>query len=369
GEPGLRDAAQESGVKVKRLERHVGSVLVGHTWSWSVFRVGSLLAYDALLLIHNRDLNRALVSCRALLNVGRAWGDEPTTGAVWHRLSVYRLALERIERALAQGEASAAALQAVQELLADEEGQPVFLNVLRGKRASLDRHLEGLHEGRIESSALLGTPRRGRELVAPPSEDEAVFLVSGSLKSNRAALLKVHTDQVEFAKLPLEEQEAPFRLQKNNMSPYSLVQRWTWGSENLATSLRFSWTQLRCMIGALALERYRCEHGCWPDTLSALVPAQLTQVPADPYDGKPLRYRPLPEGVLIYSVGPDGLDNGGNLPDRRGARMGTDLGLRLWDVALRRQPVRNSTVGPPRPAGLPPGPPRPRRSIFGEPLP
>jgi hypothetical protein len=54
----------------------------------------------------------------------------------------------------------------------------------------------------------------------------------------------------------------------------------------------------RTATTALAVERYRLQHGRWPDSLEALVSAQLLrQVPLDPYDGKPLRYRPSADGV------------------------------------------------------------------------
>lgn len=66
-------------------------------------------------------------------------------------------------------------------------------------------------------------------------------------------------------------------------------------------------------IATIALERYRLKHGGYPDTLDALVPDFLAAVPVDWFDGKPLKYRPLPDGqYLLYSVGRDGRDDGGD---------------------------------------------------------
>lgn len=45
--------------------------------------------------------------------------------------------------------------------------------------------------------------------------------------------------------------------------------------------------------------------------VSELVPDYLPVVPADPYDDQPLRYRKLPRGYVVYSIGPDFTDNGG----------------------------------------------------------
>ena len=50
-----------------------------------------------------------------------------------------------------------------------------------------------------------------------------------------------------------------------------------------------------------------------PPELAALVPAFLAAVPRDPLDGQPLRYRSEPSGAcLLYSVGEDGQDDGGD---------------------------------------------------------
>lgn len=64
---------------------------------------------------------------------------------------------------------------------------------------------------------------------------------------------------------------------------------------------------LRC-----ALETYRAKHGSYPASLSDLSPGTLTKLPDDPFSpGAPLRYRKTEKGFVLYSVGPDGIDDGG----------------------------------------------------------
>ncbi len=62
---------------------------------------------------------------------------------------------------------------------------------------------------------------------------------------------------------------------------------------------------------AIALELYHRREGHWPDRLRQLVPGLLTHVPIDQFDGQPLRYRLIEGAPLVYSVGPDRLDDGG----------------------------------------------------------
>jgi hypothetical protein len=66
---------------------------------------------------------------------------------------------------------------------------------------------------------------------------------------------------------------------------------------------------------ALAIERYRLATGSIPGQLADLVPKYLEQIPIDPFDGQPIRYRRTEPGYLLYSVTDDGKDNGGKERD------------------------------------------------------
>jgi hypothetical protein len=62
---------------------------------------------------------------------------------------------------------------------------------------------------------------------------------------------------------------------------------------------------------AFALAAYRADRGRYPVTLDELAPAYLPVVPLDLFSGKPLIYRPAKDGYLLYSVGENGKDDGG----------------------------------------------------------
>ena len=69
----------------------------------------------------------------------------------------------------------------------------------------------------------------------------------------------------------------------------------------------------------VALERYEREHGAYPENLRPLVPAFLGEVPDDLYaKNTPLVYKRTPDATtpyLLYSVGENGLDDGGTDAD------------------------------------------------------
>ncbi len=68
----------------------------------------------------------------------------------------------------------------------------------------------------------------------------------------------------------------------------------------------------RATLASLAISAYRTEHRASPDALEDLVPKYLSEIPLDAFSQQPLRYRRLPDGeILLYSVGPDLIDDGG----------------------------------------------------------
>jgi hypothetical protein len=68
---------------------------------------------------------------------------------------------------------------------------------------------------------------------------------------------------------------------------------------------------LRLVTVELALRCYRSDQGQAPGRLDLLVPKYLQQVPSDPFSGHALVFRPQGTNWLLYSVGPDRVDDGG----------------------------------------------------------
>lgn len=87
------------------------------------------------------------------------------------------------------------------------------------------------------------------------------------------------------------------------------------------------------LLLGIALELYRRDHGQYPQTLDALPPRHIPQLPVDPLTGGPLHYRLTEDGPLIYSVGGDGDDDGGRLPTSRGGRPDAGMAFTLTDPA------------------------------------
>jgi hypothetical protein len=72
-------------------------------------------------------------------------------------------------------------------------------------------------------------------------------------------------------------------------------------------------TERQMALAAIALKRFQLRHGQWPPSLEALVPEFLPAVPYDFMGAKPLSYHlKIDGGYVLYSVGEDGKDDGGD---------------------------------------------------------
>jgi hypothetical protein len=77
-------------------------------------------------------------------------------------------------------------------------------------------------------------------------------------------------------------------------------------------------TQADAHTVMLALEVHHLKHSGYPETLDALIPHALPEVPEDPMNpGQALRYTRTSTGYVIYSVGSDGDDDNAHPPKRR----------------------------------------------------
>jgi len=92
---------------------------------------------------------------------------------------------------------------------------------------------------------------------------------------------------------------------------------------------------VRCARLAIALERHRRVHGTWPHALTDLDWQGPRDVFIDPFTGRPLQYVRSSDGFALYSVGPDGKDDGGKIFPQRlngrppGTGPTTDVGILL----------------------------------------
>ena len=160
------------------------------------------------------------------------------------------------------------------------------------------------------------------------------------IEGDRAALLRFGTQVVEMAKLPAERHAEKLQDLDSLGKRLPPMARMTVAPVvALAKSYHHWLAHMRCSILMVASERYRQANGRWPGQLKDLVPNYLANVPLDPFTGDELKMRQLPEGLVIYSVGPNRIDDGGQV-ERIAGKDVQDIGFRLWNPEKRGQPAK-----------------------------
>jgi predicted Zn finger-like uncharacterized protein len=298
--------------------------------------VAELLAMDALIQAQDGKSQQAMELTQAIFNIARSIREMPFIISFGVQIEIYNQSIRTLERTIALGEPSKDSLSQFQSLVENEASFPMFLYISKANRAENYAILSALKKDKD----ILKTLQKDFDLKADEATATKLVLEEPNILS---WLLKHHNSLVAIANLPPQDQkktatELTLKLnEKPNLrklltgDPKNM---WIYTNRNLAT--------LNCAITGLAIERYRITNGKWPRKLEELVPEYLAKLPTDPFNGEPLLVGTILGGLVIYSVGPDLQDNNGLIDNSfsLSVKEGTDIGFRLWEVPMRRQPAK-----------------------------
>ena len=97
-------------------------------------------------------------------------------------------------------------------------------------------------------------------------------------------------------------------------------------------AMRFAVTKL-----GFALAAFRADHGAYPERLAELAPKYVAKIPQDEFIAGDLHYRRKGDGYLLYSVGRNGIDDGGkDYDDAKNGESWDDLAIRVTDPAAAK---------------------------------
>ena len=330
--------------------------------------IKEFLSYDVMLGLEAGDTATACRDCVAMLASARVYDHEDFPVSSLVRSSVVMAAMKSMERILAQSNsAPVETLVTLQQSLDNEEsGMPSLVSSWRFFRAYYDQLLSEAQRGTITFADFMDEkrsstfPARKSTLTFWKPVDDALetirpelFLESWarpqSWTMERKHMLQFHNELVRWGSLE-EHQLLPElqRLKKEGvrLSPFFAAiygQKYSEYqaeggyviAERLAKSFLNHRASCRATAAALAAERYRLDHGTWPTSWEQLIPKYLTTVPIDPFTSKPLFLKALSDGLVIYSVGSNGIDDGGSIARTAVNGPTLDIGFRLWNPAQR----------------------------------
>ena len=278
-----------------------------------------VLALQALMQIQRGDLDACAQTIADQLKLAASLKREPACISQLVRIALEDIALETLERMLSFGSPSPERSAELSRLLADQVDVARMRMPVLHQRAMAVDILRQMGSGTLEESV---READGSRIL--------LWLGRGRAKDESVWCLERLNEMVDTTRLsPLEasrkakevddriEAEGSKRRREISVgwSPAGLLLPSLSGIHEQAIVAN---TRLSMARVALAIESFRRETGRLPQTLQELVPKYLDALPKDVFSGSRLRYVLDENGYRVYSVGPDGNDDGGTQDRNQG---------------------------------------------------
>ena len=295
--------------------------------------IAEWLGLDVERQARNDRGSAALIRCLAILNCGRSIGMEPVTDSQLDRLKCAGLAVNKTERVVALISSDVGLIDLQAALL--EESLVNQLQIMaRSLLADEDRRF------RIQVSRKLGSIFEDESYI--PRDIAKELKRTMHLPGDHAFYLHYRSQLLDATKLPEH-------TQRSVLLSLQFTTGDGWFDKRLWVTLPFihfhdadiqNRARLRCAAAGMAVERFRWAKGRWPKTLDEIPKDILTEIPLDPYDGKPLKYIRRRDGVTVYATGNDAHDDHRQIYDELPEILqGQAVGFRLYDVDQRGLPA------------------------------
>ncbi len=273
-----------------------------------------LLAFQAWWCARQGDSSRSAGAIVDALRLANSLRDAPLSSFQLARNGSLDTSITTLLRILQERPFQEADYASIQEVLADSDRVIDCARTLAGDRSAIHEYF--LHYARMPRMEFrLILAGEGAELMESPSLF-GLYKSSGLYDRDQLHYLRVAAKLIDGCGSPWAERrdqyEKLFWEIGSKRPALILTARSLSFSEIYARKAVATATQVRLARIAISVERFRAEHGQLPEALQDCTNAHNSQVPLDPFCDQPFRYKRLKAGYLIYSLGPDGGDDGGD---------------------------------------------------------
>jgi len=273
-----------------------------------------LLMMDARVRAGKGDLTGASRNIAALRSMAGHVRSEPLLISLMVAVAIETMADRTLEHCLSvKTPVPGSALDAVGPsgavLLRRDLARTLRMEEAMGLSAFADLSLGTLS---LDSLAEMGADQLGND--ATPAAWRVFFLRS-ELDSYRRELGRAQ----ELASYPYRKsRERWTKLQPSREEPMGIIVALLLpATRTMAEKTARGEARARLADLGVAVTRYRLKHGRYPAKLEDLLAEAPPLLAVDPFDGQPLRMTAADGGLVLYSVGPDGVDDGGREFDRK----------------------------------------------------
>jgi hypothetical protein len=280
------------------------------------------LCVEATFWSERGDLARAVNSLIDAFRVGEALRHEPVLISHMVRIATHGPAVSALERTLSRAALSDAELMRLDGVLRDIECDEGQSTAFSGERWILPAQMD-LLVANADPDFTEYVVRQWRE-VKSAQIFGSIALAAANTDIERFYAFDIMNQMFEASKRPPHERIAASERWKKRLEELPptcylirmLCPALSYASINFVRDL----ANLHMARVSVAVERYRLAHGALPETLDALAPVFLAELPPDPFTGKALYYKRLEPGFMVYSAGADRIDDGGDEREPRNAR-------------------------------------------------
>ena len=286
-----------------------------------------LLSLEAMEQTEEQRPQQAVESVITSLSVSRSLNQEPVLISYLVHIACQGISLESLQRILNRMPLTDAQLAKLSVAIEESENQQALTRAFVGERCIGDDIFDSLRSENVPMDQMVSF------LGESPWWCHLFWLyrTTGLLELDERCYLDIMEEKVKATQLPPPEDMAAASAiadKENHLSHCHVLSRMLLPAlDGAMIKAGRCDAMIRDTQTAIAVERYRLANGTLPKQLSNLIPAFLPTVPSDPFDGKPLRYKTLEKGYVVYSVGEDREDNGGVEKNAKGQMYvpGTDI--------------------------------------------
>ena len=276
-----------------------------------------LLCLDAHVAVRDGDCERAFEDVQIILKLPSVLQNEPLSIQQLIRIAIQAMGLGRLPELLSSCAWDDVHLQLLQKEIAAADYRAEVIHALQGERAYALSAIDQIPLGSLNAFAKLGLLHRfelGLEALA------------------------------QRWPLPLDWAENIHRQdtldQGRGLGMLGLLLSQSTIEPMIESSARAVARQ-RCAIILLAVQRHHLRHGQWPASVAAIDSDLFGNSPLpaewllDPCDGNPLKFKETADLILIYSIGEDRQDNGGDIDlDDTSTTRPADIGYAIRKSAI-----------------------------------
>jgi hypothetical protein len=281
---------------------------------------------------------KALDDVKLMLYLNNSLRNSPFLISHLVRMAIVAIALQPIWEGLAEHEWSDDQLAELDSELAKIDFLADFGFIMRGERAveiasfENERHTREVIEYRSDTDSDVTI-----KLTFMPSayfyQNELAF----ARMSQQWILPLVDTNSRIISPAAMQRANDAVQARMKHYSPYKVRALMSFPAFS-ATVKKIAAIQASIDLArvACALERYRLAHGEFPDTLAALTPQFIENIPHDIINGQPLHYRRTSAGqFVLYSVGWNETDNGGQIVHTKSGSVDREKSDWVWQYPIR----------------------------------